>query len=55
MTRDELARRAGLEPSGGTFSTYLSRLAGNELVVKAGETVRAADALFRRVIDEPKG
>lgn len=54
MTREELALRAGLEPSGGTFSTYLSRLAGNELVVKAGETVRAADALFRR-IDEPKG
>jgi hypothetical protein len=46
MTRAELAAAAGLEASGGTFSTYLSRLSGNGLIDKDGDTVKASDDLF---------
>lgn len=34
MSREELGERAELEPTGGTFSTYLSRLAGPELIAR---------------------
>ena len=42
-TRSEAA---GLEASGGTFSTYLSRLSGNGLIEKDGDTIRVCDDLF---------
>jgi DNA-binding IclR family transcriptional regulator len=51
MARAELAKAAGLEASGGTFSTYLSRLSGNGLIDKDGDTVKASDDLFLRLGD----
>ena len=46
MTRDELARRSGFEPTGGTFGAYLGTLRRNGLAVVAGDEVTAGDALF---------
>lgn len=46
MSRADLAERCGLEPTGGTFLTYLSRLSGNGLIQRSGDVVKASDALF---------
>jgi len=46
LTRDELANRAGYEPTGGTFNTYLSTLRRNGLADITADTVRANDVLF---------
>lgn len=46
MTRTELAAAAGLEPSGGTFGTYLGTLRRNGLATIDGEQVRASEILF---------
>lgn len=46
ITKAELAAECGLEPSGGTFSTYLSRLSGNGLIERNGDSVKASDDLF---------
>jgi len=46
MTRTDLAVAADLEPSGGTFGTYLSTLRRNGLAVVDGDQVRAAEILF---------
>ncbi len=46
LTRDELADRAGYEPTGGTFNTYLSTLRRNGLADVTADTVRANDVLF---------
>ncbi len=48
MPREQLARRLDLEPTGGTFKTYLSRLSGNGLLEKRADgRVRASEDLFR--------
>lgn len=46
MTRADLAAAAGLEPTGGTFGTYLSTLRRNGLADVDGETIRCAEVLF---------
>ncbi len=46
IDRDELAIAVGLEASGGTFSTYLSRARTAGLLEGEGRTVRPARALF---------
>lgn len=48
MTRAELTAAAGLEPSGGTFGTYLSALRRNGLADVEDDAVRAAEVLFLR-------
>jgi hypothetical protein len=45
-TRAELAGAVDMEPSGGTFSTYLSILRSNGLVVTRGSEVVASPTLF---------
>jgi len=49
LTRDELADRAGYEPTGGTFNTYLSTLRRNGLADVTADTARANDVLFLAV------
>ena len=46
IRRDELAEACGLAASGGTFSTYLSRLRSNGLLEEKGSEIRAAAVLF---------
>ncbi len=46
IARTELATRAQLEPSGGTFGTYLSNLRSNGLVQVADGQVRASSVFF---------
>lgn len=46
MTKADLAATCGLTANAGTFSTYLSRLSGNSLIDRDGDTVRASDDLF---------
>jgi SpoVK/Ycf46/Vps4 family AAA+-type ATPase len=46
MARQALADTAGLEVTGGTFSTYLSTLRRNGLVTETSEGIRAADVFF---------
>ena len=46
ITREELAERAGITMSGGTFSDYLSSLRTNGLADVQGGSVRASDTLF---------
>lgn len=46
IDRANLAARADLEASGGTFGSYLSNLRANGLVAVTGSTVRASDDLF---------
>lgn len=53
LTRQQLAEKLGLEASGGTFSTYLSRLRSNGLAEVDRGTVRAAETLFTGEV--PKG
>ncbi len=45
MSNEELGEAAGISARSGTFSTYLSRLRGLELVVGRGE-LRASEELF---------
>jgi uncharacterized protein len=40
LTRDELAARVGMSAGGGSFGTYLSRLAGPGLIERDGANVR---------------
>ncbi len=49
LTREALAEAVGLEVSGGTFSTYLSRLSGNGLIEKDGDRCRAAEIIMEAV------
>lgn len=44
--RANLADRLNMAASGGTFSTYLSRLKSNGLVTVAGRKIKASEALF---------
>lgn len=46
LTRTELAGRVDMEPSGGTFGTYLSTLRRNGLVVVDGDLVTCTEILF---------
>lgn len=46
VDREALAEDLGLAASGGTFSTYLSRLVSNGLATRLPEGVRAAGELF---------
>ncbi len=46
VDREALAGELGLAASGGTFSTYLSRLVSNGLATRLPEGVRAAGELF---------
>jgi hypothetical protein len=46
FSRVELATAVGLEPSGGTFGTYLSTLRRNGLIDVTGDQVRAAEVFF---------
>jgi len=45
LAKDEVAARAGYEPSGGGFNNALSRLRSLELIEGRGE-LRASEALF---------
>lgn len=46
IARDELALRVGMSPSGGTFRTYLSRLAGPGLIDRhAGQIVLTSEVM----------
>ncbi len=45
MSREALAAAAGLEPSGGTFAAYLSRLKSNGVVEKSGRGFALAEVL----------
>jgi len=47
VTRVELAHAAGLEPTSGTFSTYLSNLRRNGLVHETTEGLTAAAIQFQ--------
>lgn len=46
LTRSELAARANLELTGGTFGTYLSTLRRNGLIAVDGDRVTASPTLF---------
>ena len=46
IDRDELGILVGLEPSAGTFSTYLSRARTAGLLEVEGRVVKPAEALF---------
>ena len=46
LDRDELAAAVEMSASGGSFGTYLSRLAGPGIIERSGRTVRlSADAM----------
>jgi hypothetical protein len=46
LTREQLAEALDMAASGGTFSTYLSRLRSNGLAEVQGAQVRAGSVLF---------
>lgn len=46
IDKDDLADAAGITKTGGTFSTYLSRLRSNGLIELNGGPIRASDSLF---------
>ena len=46
IDRDELGHAVGLEPSAGTYGTYLSRARTAGLLEVEGRTVKPSDALF---------
>lgn len=50
MSREELAAIVNLEPSGGTFGSYLSMLKTAGLADVNGQQVRAAEVLFLGVV-----
>lgn len=43
VDRDDLANRLGMSAAGGSYGTYLSRLAGPGLIERSGRTVRLTD------------
>ncbi len=46
LDRDELAAAVAMSPAGGSFGTYLSRLAGPGLIERSGRTIRlSSDAM----------
>lgn len=48
LDRDDLAARVDMSASGGSFGTYLSRLAGPGLIERTGRTIRlSSDAMGR--------
>lgn len=47
VSRDDLARRVEMTASGGTFSTYLSRLVSNELVERFFGSFRVSESLWK--------
>lgn len=46
LSRDDLAERVEMSASGGSFGTYLSRLAGPGLIERTSEGVRLADEVM---------
>ena len=46
LTREELAERTGIAADGSTFSTYLSTMRANGLIVDVGRDVVMHDDLF---------
>ncbi len=46
LSRQELARRAGLSAGSGTYSTYLGKLRRNGIIESAGASIRASESLF---------
>lgn len=46
ITREELGQAAEISPTSGTFGTYISMLAGNGLIERNNQQIKAADALF---------
>lgn len=46
MHRDEVAHRAGYEPGGGSFKTYLSRMSSAGLIERRRGMIAPADVLF---------
>jgi hypothetical protein len=48
LDRDELAARIDMAAPGGSFGTYLSRLAGPGLIVRDGRTVRLSEEAMGR-------
>ena len=47
LSNAELGERADISPASGTFSTYLSKLRGLELVVGGrGQPLKASEELF---------
>lgn len=47
LSRDDLAGRVEMSASGGSFGTYLSRLAGPGLITREGGVVRLSDDVMR--------
>lgn len=52
LTRAELAQAAGIEGSGGTFSSYLSDLRRNQLIDEDQGLVRVSDTLY--LLERPR-
>lgn len=46
LTKEQLGTDAKVENSGGTFSSYVSSLNRNNLIIKDGDNLKASDALF---------
>jgi len=46
MSRAELGAETNIEPTGGTFSTYLSLLKGAKLVIEEHGQLRLSEDLF---------
>jgi predicted transcriptional regulator len=46
LSREELGQAADISYTSGTFGTYLSMLAGNGLIERDNQHIKAADALF---------
>ena len=47
LTREQLAERVSMEPSGGSFKTYMSRLRSNGLIAERDGVVRLSAELMR--------
>ena len=45
LSPQELAQAVSIERSGGTFSTYLSRLRSNGLIENGGDGIRLAEVV----------
>lgn len=46
ISREELGQGAEISPTSGTFGTYISMLAGNGLIERSSEGIKASDTLF---------
>lgn len=46
LSRDDLAERIEMSPTGGSFGTYLSRLAGPGLIERGGQGVRLSQEVM---------